>query len=411
MLPNSTKVVFYNIVPSPRDDRDDNVDRFFELPLKYPKRLNWTSHLHEVRNQGIQGTSVTHAAVCMLEWRERKLFKNDVRFSPQFLYNSREDPNNVYMGARELMNILVKVGCCTEESCPYGNEDMPLPEQLLNEAGLHKVQGYARINTVATLKMALNVFGPCLIMFPVFNHTPAMWKQHRDEQWKLGGHAMAVIGYNKEGFILRNSWGKYWEENGCCIYPYSDWGYHDEAWCIADEETNEAWKKKNKYRSFRIAKKMANTVYEKSGDLYEKLKKEHEKHMVEMEERKQKKILETGTDIPKPRKAIKSKKDKATKDILSTEVSNIEDQISTNPKRLQQLDAKSDHSSDVLYSTYSKPSEDIVRQERNPSMVDTPTRKSVVESIQQTSPYVFQRNKNKFQSNEAPPNETDEQEE
>ena len=416
MLPNSTKVVFYNIVPSPRDDRDDNVDRFFELPLQYPKRLNWTSYLGEVRNQGIQGTSVTHAAVNMLEWRERKLNKNDIKFSPQFLYNLRNDRTNVYMGARELMKILVKVGGCTEESCPYGKEDMPITEQLRKEAEQYKVKGFARINTVSTLKMAINVFGPCLIMFPVFNHTSAMWKQHQDEQWKLGGHAMAVIGYNKEGFILRNSWGKHWGKKGCCIYPYGDWGYHDEAWCIADEETNELWKQKNKYRSLKFAKKMATTVYEKSGVLYDKIKQEHEKRMAEMEERKQKRLLEGG--IPKPRKPIKSKKDK-TKEKEIVEMSNIldnvektiEEQVVTNPEKIQQMDAKSDHSSDVMYSTYNKSSQDVVKQERNPSIYEMPKKKTSEEtmpansSISQTSPYVFQRNKNTFQQQEEPEEE------
>ena len=418
MLPNSTKVVFFNIVPSPRDDRDDNVDRFFELPLRYPKRLNLTPYLGEVRNQGIQGTSVTHAAINMLEWRERKLNKNEIQFSPQFLYNLRDDRSKVYMGARELMKILVKFGCCTEESCPYGKEDMPNTEQLRKEAEEYKIKGYARINTVSTLKMTLNVFGPCLIMFPVFNHTSAMWKQHRDEQWKLGGHAMAVIGYNKEGFILRNSWGKYWEKNGCCIYPYSDWGYHDEVWCIADEETNDLWKKKYRYRSFQIAKKMANTVYEKSSILYEKIKQEHEKRLAEMEERKQKKLLEGG--IPKPRKPIKSKKDKG-KEKETAEMSSaldnaekiIEEQVLTSPEQLQQMDSKLDHSSDVMYSTYNKSSQDVIKQERNPSIYEMPKKKASQEtmssssSISQTSPYVFQRNKNKFQqsSEEEPEQE------
>ena len=50
---------------------------------------------------------------------------------------------------------------------------------------------------------------------------------------------MTIIGYNKSGFIIRNSWGTAWGKNGYCIFPYSDWyNYMDEVWCVFDEDNN-----------------------------------------------------------------------------------------------------------------------------------------------------------------------------
>ena len=43
---------------------------------------------------------------------------------------------------------------------------------------------------------------------------------------------MAFVGYNKEGFILRNSWGKNYGENGYALLPYDDFSQIWEIWTI-----------------------------------------------------------------------------------------------------------------------------------------------------------------------------------
>lgn len=242
MAYNNKKTTFFNVVPSPRDDRDLNADLLFDddYVFKCPKKLDWTNHLHPVRNQGVQGTSLTQVGACILEWKSRKMNKESIKMSPQFIFNHRKDKTTQLMCGREMMKILTELGTCSEKTCPYGSLNY---NSIVDAERQYKIKGYARIRTMNTLKMALNIVGPCLITFPVFNHTASMWKQHREEE-KLGGHALAVIGYNSTGFILRNSWGKYWEKKGHCIYPYSEWGYHEEIWCNADELAYEHYKTK-----------------------------------------------------------------------------------------------------------------------------------------------------------------------
>jgi hypothetical protein len=41
-----------------------------------------------------------------------------------------------------------------------------------------------------------------------------------------GGHAVAIVGYTAEGFIVQNSWGTQWGNSGFALLPYEDWLLH-----------------------------------------------------------------------------------------------------------------------------------------------------------------------------------------
>ena len=38
-----------------------------------------------------------------------------------------------------------------------------------------------------------------------------------------GGHAFAIVGYTRDGFIVHNSWGAVWGKGGLAVLRYSDW--------------------------------------------------------------------------------------------------------------------------------------------------------------------------------------------
>lgn len=40
------------------------------------------------------------------------------------------------------------------------------------------------------------------------------------------GHAVALVGYTADGFIVQNSWGQAWGEQGFALLPYEDWMLH-----------------------------------------------------------------------------------------------------------------------------------------------------------------------------------------
>src|SRR3546814_6798093 len=36
------------------------------------------------------------------------------------------------------------------------------------------------------------------------------------------GHAFAIVGYTREGFVIQNSWGDHWGRGGFAVLPYAD---------------------------------------------------------------------------------------------------------------------------------------------------------------------------------------------
>ena len=48
-----------------------------------------------------------------------------------------------------------------------------------------------------------------------------------------GGHAIAIVGYTGDGFIIQNSWGDGWGNKGFALLPYEDWMLHaSDCWVV-----------------------------------------------------------------------------------------------------------------------------------------------------------------------------------
>ena len=235
-----------NVSKSPDDSRDfiftGNSSDMVSDTL--PDVLDYTNELLPIRDQGSQGTCYAQSACCMKEWQESRDYGLKSYLSPQFFYNIRfnkydDDENNDYgMYGRDVMKILSKIGICLEENYPYGQIEHrdQISQQLYDEASQHRIKHYARIESMDDLKSSLFHNGPCLITVPVYNYGEYMWIPEGKEDHQ-GGHAMTVVGYNNDGFIIRNSWGNTWCNNGYCIFPYGHWGAQWEVWTTIDDLT------------------------------------------------------------------------------------------------------------------------------------------------------------------------------
>ena len=50
----------------------------------------------------------------------------------------------------------------------------------------------------------------------------------------LGGHAFALVGFNRIGFVVQNSWGLPWGNCGFGVLPYEEWvKYGTDSWIAA----------------------------------------------------------------------------------------------------------------------------------------------------------------------------------
>ena len=226
-----------NVKKSPRDHRDYLYVGSSERPV-LPSVVDYRPQLQRIRDQGDQGSCYAQAAACMKEWQE----KLDEYMSPQFFYNNRpnkydDDPeNDDGMYGRDVMKLLVSIGICRERVYHYGRIEPKnkIPPEIYEEAKHYRIKSYVQVKSIASLKECLWTHGPCLITFPVYNWGSSFWKKQSHFARRMGGHAVTVVGYNEDGFIIRNSWGTKWGDKGYTIYPYIDWGSHWEIWSTVD---------------------------------------------------------------------------------------------------------------------------------------------------------------------------------
>jgi len=240
----------HNMLPSPDDARDYNVaTQLSHYPgLTVPKKLDYSTDMLPIRNQGRQGACYAFAASSMKEWQEKKDNNLNVYLSPQFFYNHRfnvydeNDNNDGGMYSRDVMKLLQTVGFCRESKFPYNTQTTTnmkkddIPNDIKEEAKNYIIKNYARVSTIEDLKKSLVVNGPCIITVPTYNTGTRMWKKLSETQKRRGGHALLIVGYNKSGFIIRNSWGYNWGNDGYCTFLYEDWGLQWEVWTTVDLE-------------------------------------------------------------------------------------------------------------------------------------------------------------------------------
>ena len=234
-----------NLKRSPNDDRDYVFYRQLvkQTDTNYPENLDLRKDLMPVRNQGSQGTCYAQSAACMKEWQEKTEKNINEYFSPQFFYNLRSNKydndlsNDDGMFGRDVMKLLKKYGICLEKTYPYGKiqHKDSIEEKIYKSAKENVIESYARIQNINDLKMSLFLNGPALVGFPVYNYGKQMWKKKDEDESFKGGHAMTIVGYNDDGFIIRNSWGENWGDDGYTIYYYNDWGAHWEIWSCVDK--------------------------------------------------------------------------------------------------------------------------------------------------------------------------------
>jgi hypothetical protein len=223
----------FNVKKSPADIRDWKLKAIYPK-VEFPPSLDYRVDMFPIRNQGNQGSCAAMSGAAMKEWQEMKDLGITEYMSPQFIYYNREGGEGMYM--RDLMKILNKLGDCPESFHPYGSLQKPTKDAYIIATN-YIIKGYASVESIDELKTALYLHGPCILAVPVYNMTERMWKQQQGETF-LGGHALCIVGYNEEGFIIRNSWGVDWGQNGYCIFTYEDWGLQWEVWSTVDHESD-----------------------------------------------------------------------------------------------------------------------------------------------------------------------------
>lgn len=218
---------------SPKDDRDFNLEKVSKLIVEFPEE--YESKQTEILNQGQVGSCVAHScASTMMTCEEHSVEKHN-NYSRGYIYANRRDTD--YQGEgmypRQALKQLNKCGDVLYDDFPY-NIEYPeikqklkgIEDELAEKASEHKIVNYYRCYTNDDIKSTIINRGACIICVPVYEN---FGRDLEKPEGKLRGyHAMTIIGWTKDYWIVQNSWGKNWGYKGKLHMSY-DYPW-DEAW-------------------------------------------------------------------------------------------------------------------------------------------------------------------------------------
>lgn len=184
------------------------------MPLKnVPNSYSYRNFLPDVINQGESSICVPCSISAFLNWNKNLEtgISKDNKVDYFEIYNKRTN-----MGE----------GMTFKEAFYYLRH-----HGVSSKAGQLKINEYCLIRTTDALKNAIIMNGPCVGALPVYNYNTEFWVKKGGDML-LGYHAIAIVGYNSEGFIIRNSWGRSYGNNGYSLIKNSDMNKMVEMWTI-----------------------------------------------------------------------------------------------------------------------------------------------------------------------------------
>lgn len=219
---------------SPLDTRDYTVERVMDmaeapLPEEYHVEGNVA-----IMSQGVIGSCVAHAISAALGYGEFKAgFKNCHNYSRGYIYANRENGTEG-MITRDAIKSVNKSGDCLYSTFPWNETYPEVRERLLQnketydkEAAQYVILNYFRCYSETEIKKALMNCGAVVLAMPLYSKFGKNTKAPTSDESYTGSHAMCLVGWDKDGWIIQNSWGKYWGDKGYCHvsydYPVREW--------------------------------------------------------------------------------------------------------------------------------------------------------------------------------------------
>ena len=178
-----------------------------------PKKYTYRPFLSPVTNQGTDPYCIPHSIATWLNWRENTKtgIKVDNHIRYQDIYRAKKVTGEG-MTYQEAFDFLKKKGVKTDK-------------------GVMKISQVGYIPNINALKAALIANGPCFGALPVYDpDCNQFWK--RNGSPVQGWHSITIVGWNEDGFIIRNSWGVAYGDKGYMTLPYAEASNFKELWTI-----------------------------------------------------------------------------------------------------------------------------------------------------------------------------------
>lgn len=225
-----------------KGDKVDHRDHFYQLfhsinRSTLPPTVDLRSKCPPVYNQGKLGSCTANAIGAAYQFDEQKQ-QNEDTFMPSRLfiyYNERsmEGTVNEDSGAeiRDGIKSISKVGVCHEDIWTYDISRFTVKpcQEAYDDAQKHHGLKYFRLSqNIDEMKHCLANGYPFVFGFSVYESFESehvarsgyMNLPLSNDKY-IGGHAVMAVGYTDENFIVRNSWGSDWGDEGYFYMPYA----------------------------------------------------------------------------------------------------------------------------------------------------------------------------------------------
>ncbi|MCC7412307.1 MAG: C1 family peptidase [Gammaproteobacteria bacterium] len=190
-----------------------------------------------ILDQGQEGACTGFGLATVVHYlqRTRRIERDPVAVSPRMLYAMArrydEWPGEAYEGSscRGAMKGWHKHGVCKETLWRHdpGAPDYTLSELRSADAQSRPLGAYFRVNhkDLVAMHAALSEVGIVYASASVHSGWDDVADDGRipDADGNLGGHAFAIVAYDREGFWIQNSWGRAWGLEGFGRIGYADW--------------------------------------------------------------------------------------------------------------------------------------------------------------------------------------------
>jgi len=167
-----------------------------------------------IRDQGQCGSCYAHGAIASYEgWRLIQGKTTDLSEQWFMMQAKKIGPYGGCEGwwLDTSMNLLKDNGVANESDCKY----LAYEAECTSGSPVHKIGAWASTVDKATIQAALEKSGPVYVGFAVyndfFNYTSGYYAY--SSGGLAGYHAVAVVGFDDQGFKVKNSWGTGWGEN------------------------------------------------------------------------------------------------------------------------------------------------------------------------------------------------------
>ncbi len=178
-----------------------------------------TERLPEVTNQGSTFACVAFALAEILSVFNLDEFGEHERFSEGFIYGYNRDASYKGMYPQKTLDLMCKTGSVPQKYFDKLYEMPELREDILKDPNLarlveiakkYKIKGYVGFLRGETEEVKRALLASQTPIFAVSPH------------YFGGSHAIIIVGWEKDGWVIQNSWGKYWGKDGRLCIPFSE---------------------------------------------------------------------------------------------------------------------------------------------------------------------------------------------